>query len=183
MILLRHGQSEYNHAMSTTGRDPRIPDPSLTALGERQAEAAALALAANDPPIRRILVSPYRRALQTAAPLAARLGIVPEVTGLLRERCASSCDIGRPRMVVAGEWPQLDFSHLDEIWWPRRAETEAQVMGRAAEFLALAAARADWANTVAVCHWGIALAICGESLDNGTWARVDPTAPHRGEFW
>jgi len=45
MILLRHGQSEFNLHFSATKRDPGIPDPVLTPLGHEQAEAAAEALA------------------------------------------------------------------------------------------------------------------------------------------
>ena len=47
MILLRHGQSEFNRAFGATGRDPGIPDAPLTPLGETQAAAAAEALAAD----------------------------------------------------------------------------------------------------------------------------------------
>ena len=73
MILLRHGQSEFNLHFTATRRDPGINDPKLTELGHQQAEAAAEALARE--PIRRILCSPYTRALQTVAPVAKRLGL------------------------------------------------------------------------------------------------------------
>ena len=46
MILLRHGQSEFNVAFNATRVDPGIPDPRLTEEGRRQARAAAVALAA-----------------------------------------------------------------------------------------------------------------------------------------
>ena len=71
MILLRHGQSEFNLHYSATKRDPGIEDPRLTPLGHEQAEHAAEALA--NAGVRRIIASPYTRALQTAAPLARRL--------------------------------------------------------------------------------------------------------------
>ena len=45
MILLRHGQSEFNLHFSVTRRDPGIIDPRLTPLGHQQAEDAARALA------------------------------------------------------------------------------------------------------------------------------------------
>ena len=45
MILIRHGQSEFNLHFSATRIDPGIPDPKLTPLGEAQAEAAAMSLA------------------------------------------------------------------------------------------------------------------------------------------
>src|SRR5689334_4048712 len=67
MILLRHGQSEFNLHYNATGIDPGIPDAPLTELGHRQANAAATSLAGED--IRRIICSPYTRALQTATPV------------------------------------------------------------------------------------------------------------------
>ena len=45
MILLRHGQSEFNLHYTATRTDPGIPDPRLTPLGHQQAQAAAEALA------------------------------------------------------------------------------------------------------------------------------------------
>ena len=64
MILLRHGQSEFNVAFNATRVDPGIPDPRLTEEGRRQARAAAVALAAH--PVERLIASPYTRALETA---------------------------------------------------------------------------------------------------------------------
>jgi broad specificity phosphatase PhoE len=94
MILLRHGQSEFNLLFTQTRRDPGIIDPALTELGHQQAEAAAEALAGER--IARIICSPYTRALQTAAPVARRLGVPVFVNPIVRERYAFSCDVGRP---------------------------------------------------------------------------------------
>ncbi len=48
MILLRHGQSEFNLAFTLTRRDPGIVDARLTPLGrERLAEGIALWATAN----------------------------------------------------------------------------------------------------------------------------------------
>ena len=113
MILLRHGQSEFNAAYTVTRRDPGIEDPRLTELGQAQAEAAAVALAGER--IARILVSPYTRALQTAAPVARRLGVPVLVNPLIRERFAFACDIGSPRATLAREWPAHDFSGVEEV--------------------------------------------------------------------
>ena len=38
MILLRHGQSEFNAAFNATRVDPGIPDPRLTEEGKRQVQ-------------------------------------------------------------------------------------------------------------------------------------------------
>ena len=46
MILIRHGQSEFNVIYGKTRVDPGIRDPKLTELGRRQALAAAKRLEA-----------------------------------------------------------------------------------------------------------------------------------------
>ncbi len=175
MILLRHGQSEFNRHFSATRRDPGITDPLLTEIGREQAQAAAAAFAGER--IGRIIVSPYTRALATAAPIAAALGVPIVVNPIVRERCAFACDIGTPRTELALAWPHLEFSHIDEIWWPAAPETAAAVADRAALFRAEMAALPDWADTLVVSHWGFILALTGVSLANGQWLRCDPTAP------
>jgi broad specificity phosphatase PhoE len=182
MILLRHGQSEFNLHFTATRRDPGIPDPRLTETGMRQAEAAAEALAGER--IRRIICSPYTRALQTAVPIARRLGLPVIINPIVRERYAFVCDIGTPRTELALAWPELDFSHVEEVWWPAVEEPDEQIEARAALFRAEMAALPDWRDTLVVSHWGFILAMTGERLLNGEWRRCDPTLPApRGIAW
>jgi broad specificity phosphatase PhoE len=176
MILLRHGQSEFNLHFSATRRDPGIKDPKLTALGHEQAEAAAEALARAQE-IRRIIASPYTRALQTAAPLARRLGLPVLVNPVVRERYAFSCDVGSPVTALRGEWPGLTLDHLEEVWWPLEEEPAEQVLARAARFRGEMASLEDWAHTVVVSHWGFILSMTGQSVANGQWLPCDPTEP------
>lgn len=174
MILLRHGQSEFNFHLEETGQDPGIPDAPLTPLGHRQAERAAEALAGED--IRRILCSPYTRALQTAAPVARRLGLPVTVTPMVRERCSASCDIGTPRTELALAWPHLDFSAVEEVWWPAAEEPHEHFEARVARFRAEMAALPDWRHTLVVCHWGFIMGVTGRSVMNGEWLRCTITA-------
>jgi broad specificity phosphatase PhoE len=175
MILLRHGQSEFNLHFGASRRDPGIVDPRLTELGHSQAEEAARQLA--DAGIARIIVSPYTRALQTARPIGALLGVRVQVDPLVRERFAFACDIGSPRAALERDWPEHDFSAIEEVWWPPAEETEASILERAARFRAAVAACADWANTLVISHWGFILSLTGQSLANGQWVRCDPAAP------
>jgi glucosyl-3-phosphoglycerate phosphatase len=175
MILLRHGQSEFNLRFTATKKDPGIPDPALTPLGQAQAEEAAETLA--DEGLRRIIASPYTRALQTAAPIARRLGIPVHVMPNVRERYAFSCDIGSPCSQLALAWPEVDFRLIDEVWWPAIEEPAQQVEARASLFRAEMAALPDWRDTLVVSHWGFILAMTGERLMNGEWLRCDPNAP------
>ncbi len=180
MILLRHGQSEFNLAFTTTRRDPGIVDPKLTPLGRQQAEQAADALAGEG--IKRIIVSPFTRALQTAAPAAHRLGVPVYVNAIVRERYAFTCDVGTPRTELARAWPEHDFATLDEVWWPPVEEPTHSVVGRAALFRAEMAALPDWSDTLVVSHWGFILCMTGVSVANGQWLRCDPTAPAPAEI-
>lgn len=179
MILLRHGQSEFNLHFSRTRRDPGIPDPKLTPLGHEQAEQAAAALAGEN--LERILVSPYTRALQTATPVAQKLGIPIQVTPTVRERYAFACDIGSHRSTLKEAWPEHDFSHIDEIWWPQEEEPTDGVLERALAFRTEMAQRDDWSRTLVVSHWGFILSLTGRSIGNGEWLRLDPTLPPPAE--
>ena len=182
MILLRHGQSEFNLLFTQTRKDPGIIDPKLTPLGQTQAEEAAEALAHEG--IRRIIVSPYPRALQTALPVARRLKLPLTVTPTVRERYAFTCDIGRPVAELRMDFPHVVLDHIDEIWWPPVEEPAEQVIDRAQLFRAEIAALQDWSHTLVVSHWGFILAFTGKSVMNGQWLRVDPTeAPPAEITW
>jgi broad specificity phosphatase PhoE len=176
MILMRHGQSEFNLHFSATKRDPGIPDPRLTPAGQLQAEAAAVALGQQG--IRRVIASPYTRALQTAAPIAAALGLPVLVNPVVRERYHFTCDIGTPASHLAQAWPGHDFSHIDEIWWPAETEDTPSVVARATLFSAEMTATDDWRDTLVVSHWAFILTLTGESLENGAWTRFDPANGH-----
>ncbi|WP_376100139.1 histidine phosphatase family protein [Roseomonas sp. CCTCC AB2023176] len=172
MILLRHGQSEFNLHFAKNRVDPGIEDPRLTPLGHEQAESAAEALSRET--IRCIIASPYTRALQTAAPLARRLGLPVHVQPLVRERFAFACDVGSPAPDLAEAWPEHDFSGVDPVWWPDREEPAESILERARHFRTTMRDRPDWPHTVVVSHWGFILSMTGQSVMNGQWVRCDP---------
>jgi len=176
MILLRHGQSEFNLRFTATRRDPGIEDARLTEYGHHQAEQAARTLAHE--PITRIIASPYTRALQTAEPLARRLGLAVEILPIVRERFGLACDIGSPRSRLTLAWPAHDFSNIAEIWWPETYETPASVTGRALEFRLHMRTAPDWRRTVVVSHWGFILCLTCQNIGNGEIIRCDPADPH-----
>jgi broad specificity phosphatase PhoE len=77
ILLVRHGQTPANVRGEL---DTAAPGPGLTELGARQAEAVVEAL--GHEPIAAIYVSKLRRTHETAAPLAAALGLTPiELSG------------------------------------------------------------------------------------------------------
>ena len=132
MILVRHGQSEFNAVFSVTRVDPGIPDPKLTEEGRRQAAAAAEALRGAG--VRRLIASPYRRALETASIIADGLGLEVTIEPLVRERAAFHCDIGTSPTALRALFPRYRFDHLDDPWWHDHvgmgiAETEEALVG------------------------------------------------------
>ncbi len=174
MILIRHGQSEFNVRFSATGIDPGIKDAPLTVLGQLQAREAAETL--GKARITRIVASPYTRALQTAAPFARRFGLPVEISPLVRERYAYSCDIGHPVSHLATAWPNHDFNHVPDVWWPAETESEQATLARAGQFHVEMAARPDQEETLVISHWGFILAMTGRSVTNCEWVVIEPDA-------
>ncbi len=80
LLLIRHGQTPANvRGLLATAR----PGPGLTKLGKRQAAAIPDAVAGEQ--IAAIYVSPLTRTAETAAPLAASMGLDPQVLEGLEE--------------------------------------------------------------------------------------------------
>lgn len=175
MILIRHGQSEFNAHQERTGRDPGIPDPKLTDLGRAQVAESAEALKRHAYPLRRILASPYTRALQTAEIVANVLDLPIEVELSVHEHAHYHCDIGTARSLLATQWPRLAFGHIPETWWPNLDETRDQLEARCQTFHALASAFEDWQHVVVVSHWGFILQLTGHSALNAELVPYDPT--------
>lgn len=172
MILLRHGQSAFNVVFSSTRIDPGIRDPGLTELGRRQAAEATQALTGRA--LRRIVTSPYGRALETAEIIATALSLPVTVEPLVRERRLFVCDIGSPRGNIAERWPHFDFDGLDEVWWPSATESESALLARCARFRKLAAAWPDHDQVVVVSHWGFIGALTGVPPQNAEIVPFDP---------
>lgn len=171
MLLLRHGQSEWNALRRWQG----TADPPLTALGRRQAQATAEVLDRLDVEFAGVWASDLRRAEATASILARRLGLGPVVTD------------PRLREAHAGEWEGLTPDEIDRDWpgylathqRPPRFEPFADVVARAAEALHAIIASLDPAGGVAlvVAHSGVI-----RSLVRHLGA-VDGRIPNMGGVW
>lgn len=178
MILVRHGQSEFNVRYAENPVDPGIRDPRLTDTGRRQIEAAAAFIAdGHRDGMRRIVASPYTRTLQSAEILAEALDLPIRIDADVREHAHFTCDIGTTRSDLLTAWPHLDFDHLDEEWWPG-PELENEVDRRAMAYRQRMAATDDWAQTLVVTHWGFIRSLTGHRVKNATVLRLDPTLPH-----
>lgn len=134
-------------------------DPALAPLGHRQAEALADWLAPAGPdstgeaPITAIVVSPLRRALETAAPLAARLGLDPVVDDGVVE-----WDRHAPAYVPMEEMQAEDHPEWRAMVEGRWHDLGVDVLGFrdrvAAAFEAIVASHPG-GRVVVVCHGGV----------------------------
>jgi broad specificity phosphatase PhoE len=181
MLLIRHGQSEFNVAFGRDRIDPGITDAPLTELGRQQARVAALAIIARreSQPVSRLICSPYTRALQTAAIIGEILDLPISVDPLIRELSAFACDIGTPRAHLLDRFPAHDFNRVtDEIWWHRHdvdgREPETALHTRCRAFVETMAGHEDWPEVAVVTHWGVIRALTGEGVDNCVTLRCNP---------
>ena len=83
LLVIRHGESQPARPGVAFPTVDGHADPPLDPHGEHEAERVADRLAGED--ISAIYVTPLRRTQQTAAPLAARLGLEPTVIADLQE--------------------------------------------------------------------------------------------------
>lgn len=172
MILMRHGETVFNVVFGATRVDPGVHDPALTPIGRAQAVDAAAALATED--VRRVIASPYRRALETADIVARHLGVPLTVEPLVRERAKFACDVGTPRAALARRWRDLAFDHLDELWWSETEETPESLQARCHRFCRTMSDVPDWPHVAVITHWGVIRALTGRRALNGERIRYDP---------
>ena len=151
LILVRHGESEGNRDRTFT-RTPEVP---LTETGHRQARAAG-ELIRRDFAAARVVASPFRRAQQTAAAIAAVLGLDVDTEPDLRER-DFGVYVGRPYDSVLAD-PAFDPARRWE-WRPDEGESLTEVYDRVVPAIERVAAQGAGRDVVVVSHGGVMLAL------------------------
>jgi broad specificity phosphatase PhoE len=124
LLLVRHGQSEWNARGLMQGQTDGIP---LTELGHAQAAAGAEELAALGPGA--LISSDLLRARQTAEHCARATGLPIAVTAALREQGYGVLE-GRPSREL---WDVVDWT--DPHWAAEGGESLARLHGRVTAFL------------------------------------------------
>jgi bisphosphoglycerate-dependent phosphoglycerate mutase family 1 len=179
LLILRHGQSEWN----AEGRWQGWIDVPLTEVGEAQARARGEALAADGVDVTTVFASDLQRARRTAELVAETIGGAIVVDERLRER-------------HGGDWQGHTAAEIDELWpgareqWRRRelpsppgAESDEAVLTRFDAALADVINATDSASeAVIVTHGGMLRLVAGRAgvtaanvVENvgGHWFRWD----------
>ncbi|MFC5828342.1 histidine phosphatase family protein [Nonomuraea insulae] len=154
VLLVRHGESEPARPGEPFPLVDGQGDPGLAPEGREHAERVALRLATER--VDAIYVSSLRRTSQTAAPLAARLGLTPVMEPELREVHLGEWEGGLFRRMVAEGHPTAQRMSAEERWDViPGAEPAAAFSDRVGKVLAkLAAAHPDQ-RIVVVTHGGV----------------------------
>jgi probable phosphoglycerate mutase len=181
LLLVRHGESEPAHPGSPFPLVDGHADPALAPEGRRQAGRVGqrLATAAIDV----IYVTPLQRTAQTAAPLAARLGLTPKVEPGLREVHLGEWEGGRYRKMVSERHPLAMRMWAEERWDViPGAEPSAAFAARVRDAITRLAGRHGGQRVAVFAHGGVigqALALAAGSRpfafitsDNGSISRL-----------
>jgi probable phosphoglycerate mutase len=166
ILLIRHGESAPARPDAPFALVVGHRDPELVELGHAQAAKVAERLAAE--PIAAIYVSNLQRTAETAAPLAARLGLEPMVEPDLREVHLGEWEGGLFRIRVVEGHPLARQMFVEERWDViPGAEPSEDFAQRVREvFTRLAARHPD--QTVAVFTHG---GVIGRALAEATGSR------------
>ncbi|BDB61349.1 MULTISPECIES: histidine phosphatase family protein [Rhodococcus] len=162
LVLLRHGQTEYNATRRMQGQ----LDTDLSELGRRQALAVADVIARFDPLA--VVSSDLRRAYDTATALGDRIGLPVAIDTRLRE-------------THLGEWQGLTHTEVDAVapgarsawradatWTPLGGENRVDVARRSIAVIGeLLDKYEDWNDRpiVLVAHGGLIAALTAALLD------------------
>ncbi|MGB5863182.1 MAG: histidine phosphatase family protein [Sulfitobacter sp.] len=181
ILLIRHGETQAAKRGEMFPMLDGQGDPALRPEGEAQARAVAQRL--RNVPIDAVYVTTMQRTHQTAAPLAAALGLTPRVEADLREVSLGDWDGGEYRFRAAENDPAFLRAREKECWGELPgAETFAALQTRVLRGLRrIAHAHPDQLVAVVV-HGGVvgaALAAATGSrnfgfngADNGSISRV-----------
>jgi len=162
LVLLRHGQTEYNATRRMQGQ----LDTDLSELGRQQALAVADAIARFDPLA--VVSSDLRRAYDTATALGDRIGLPVAIDTRLRE-------------THLGEWQGLTHTEVDAVapgarsawradatWAPPGGENRIDVARRSMAVVGeLLDKYENWSDRpiVLVAHGGLIAALTAALLD------------------
>ena len=150
IFLIRHGQTAWNAEARIQGQ----LDIPLDATGLWQAERLALALQGEG--IQAIVSSDLQRARQTAAPLAAMVGVDVQVDALLRERGFGRFE-GSTYAEIETQWPEetLRWRLRERDFGPGGGEPLQAFYDRSVQAVLALAERHAGQTLAVVAHGGV----------------------------
>jgi len=173
MILIRHGQTEFNRVYSETRRDPGIGDPQHRS--RPQPSSSGRASSGSDEPqpadrqplhARSRNCRDYRRRSRAAD---LRRAVDRRTLRLyLRHWLA----IGR----TSGAPARYRIRSLPDPWWPPREES-VEALSRRSEIFCGRIAREAWSRIAVITHWSFIRAVAGLKVPNRAALRIDPSRP------
>lgn len=160
ILLIRHGQSLPFVAGRPFDLVDGHGDPHLSDLGHYQAKLVADRLA--EEPIGAIYASSLTRTQQTAAPLAAGLGLEPFIEPDLREVFLGEGEGGLLRQMSAEDHPAVLAMRAKREWGEiPGAESNAAFTARTVAAVERIAAANQGLLVAAFCHGGVIGAVLG----------------------
>jgi broad specificity phosphatase PhoE len=168
LLLVRHGQSEWNAEGRMQGQTAHVP---LTALGHEQAATAAEQVAARRPGA--LISSDLQRAVQTAGHCARATGLPLTTTPALREQGYGVLE-GRPSREL---WDVVDWT--DPHWSAEGGESLAELHARVAVFVKELLADPPADVVALVTHGDTIRAVQAVAAGHGPEA-MSAVTPHNG---
>ena len=162
LLIIRHGRPVR------TEPSPLPPDPELSAVGRAQADAVGAWLAAER--IDAIYASPLRRAIETAEPLAVKLGMEIVVEEGLRELSFGE-DSYIPTEEITADHPQAIM--WDKVMADQTSDVIVAFRAQVAAAITGIADRHPGAQVAVFCHAGVANAAAAEVLGLSTTLNFD----------
>ena len=165
LVLLRHGQTEFNADSRMQGQ----LDSALSDLGQVQAGVVAEVLSKRQP--LRILSSDLHRAYDTAAKLGERAGLPVRIDARLRETNLGDWQ-GQTHQQIDAAAPGTRLAWRDDATWaPHGGESRVDVAARSVPLVAeLVASEPAWGArqsdrpVVLVAHGGLIAALTAALL-------------------
>lgn len=151
ICVVRHGETPWNLLRRIQGHT----DIELSDAGHRQAQALVAALAGE--PVAALVGSDLARTRQTAAPLAAALGLPYQAQAVWRERGYGACE-GMTQDEIAAVYPAVHAriaARDEDFALPGGGESLATVYGRVVPALQALAAAWSGRTVVVVTHGGV----------------------------
>ncbi|HET9072601.1 MAG TPA: histidine phosphatase family protein [Acidimicrobiales bacterium] len=171
ILLVRHGESAAAREDRPFDLVGGHGDPALHPDGRLQAERVADRLAGE--PIRAVYVTTLRRTAETAAPLAARLGVEPQVEADLREVYLGEWEGGVYRRHAAEGHPIARRVLTEERWDViPGAEPAADFDARVRAGIGRIAGRHPDQLVVAVTHGGVIGSVLAQATGSRPFAFV-----------